>query len=57
MRNYKKEVEWRKNRYTEIKANIDKKLGENLKEKIKKENKTISGWIAEKAREYLNTEN
>lgn len=54
MRDYKKERELAKTRYTRILADIDKDLGTKLKEKLKKENKSISGWISENAKKYLN---
>lgn len=53
-RNLKKEYEWSKTKYTRILGDIDKDLAENLKEKLKKENKSIASWITECAKEYLN---
>lgn len=53
MRNYKKEREWQLKKYDQIRANIDKSLGEKLREKLKKEKKTIAGWMTEKAEEYI----
>ena len=38
-RNTKKEYEWSKQKYTRILGDIDKELGEELKEKLKSENK------------------
>lgn len=52
-RDYKKEREKAKERYTRILADIDKNLGDELKEKLKKENKTIASWITENAKKYL----
>lgn len=52
-RNYKKEREWQLKKYDQIRANIDKKLGTELREKLKEEKKTIAGWLTEKAKEYI----
>ena len=52
-RNYQKESEWAKTKYTRILADIDKKLGIELKEKLKNDGKSISGWITENAKKYL----
>lgn len=57
MRNYKKEGEWRKNKYDTIYVNIDKKLGENLRKKLSENHQSISSWVTEKAREYLDITN
>ncbi len=53
MRNYKKENEWKKNKYEEVRANIDKELGVQLKEKLKEQGKTVAEWITENAKKYL----
>ena len=53
MRNYKKEMEWREKRYNEIRAFIDVNLAKKLREKLKKEEKTIAEWISENARKYI----
>ena len=53
MRNYENEAEWQRKKYDSIRAYIDKDLGYKLREKLKKENKTIASWITESAREYL----
>lgn len=52
-RNTKKEYEWAKKKYVRILGDIDKELGEELKEKLKKENKSIASWITENAKKYL----
>ena len=52
-RNTKKEYEWSKQKYTRILGDIDKDLGEKLKEKLKSENKSIASWITENAKKYL----
>ena len=52
-RNIKKEYEWSKQKYTRILGDIDKQLAEELKNKLKEENKSIASWITECAKEYL----
>ena len=52
-RNYKKENEWAKKKYTRILADIDKELGIELKNKLIEDKKTISSWITENAKKYL----
>ncbi len=52
-RDYKKENEWKKNKYDEIRANIDKELGLALRSKLKEEGKTIAEWISSNAKKYL----
>ena len=52
-RNTKKEYKWSKQKYTRILGDIDKELGEKLKEKLKSENKSIASWITENAKKYL----
>lgn len=56
MRNYEKEKEWAKNKYSRVLADIDKELAENLKAQLKKENKSIASWITENAVKYLDME-
>ncbi len=53
MRDYKKEREWQLKRYNQIRTNIDKNLGTELREKLKKDNITIISWITENAKKYL----
>lgn len=53
MRDYKKENEWKKNKYIEIRANIDKELALSLKEKLKLNKITVAGWIKENAKKYI----
>ena len=53
-RNIKKEYEWSKQKYTRILGDIDKQLAEDLKNKLKEENKSIASWSTECAKEYLN---
>jgi len=55
-RNYKKENEWKKNKYEEVRANIDKDSGIKLKQKLKREGKTIAEWISENAYRDLTSE-
>ena len=52
-RNIKKEYQWSKTKYTRILGDIDKELGENLKKKLKEENKSIASWITDNAKRYL----
>lgn len=54
MRNYKKENEWQKEKYTIIKGYLSKTMGSLFKMKLKNENKTISSWISENVTKYLN---
>ena len=53
MRDYKKENEWKKNKYEEVRGNIEKELGVELKEKLKAENISIANWITDCAKKYL----
>lgn len=53
MRNYKKENEWKKKKYIEIRAYIDKEIGEKLKISLQKKGKSIASWIRDNANEYL----
>lgn len=53
MRDYKKETEWSKTKYTRILADIDKDLGNELKEKLKSDGKSIASWVTENAKKYL----
>lgn len=52
-RNYEKEREWQLKKYDQIRANIDKELGTELREKLKKEGKSIAGWVTDNAKKYL----
>lgn len=56
MRDYTKESNWQKKKYTLIHGYIDKDLGDSLKTKLKRENKTIAGWIRDCAEYYLSGE-
>lgn len=53
MRDYKKENEWKKNKYEEVRGNIDKELGIELKGILKNQGKSIAEWITENAKEYI----
>lgn len=53
-RNIKKEYDWNKQKYVRILGDIDKELGIELKEKLKKEGISIASWITENAKKYLN---
>lgn len=52
-RNTEKEYEWSKQKYETIFARIEKKLGLELKQKLKEENKSTAEWITENAKKYL----
>lgn len=52
-RNYVKEREWALKKYDQIRANIDKDLGTQLRAKLKKENKTVASWVKDNAEQYL----
>lgn len=52
-RDYKKERKWQLNKYDEIRANIDKNLGTQLRNKLKENNKSIAKWVTECVIEYL----
>ena len=54
MRNLNNEYEWAKVRYETINARINKELGIELKEKLKKEGISIASWITDNAKKYLN---
>ena len=52
-RNYSKENEWRKTNYVRILDDIYKELGNELKDKLKQDGKTVSTWVTENAKKYL----
>lgn len=52
-RNTKKEYQWSKQKYTRILGDIDKELGDELKDKLKKEGKSVASWITDNAKKYL----
>ena len=52
-RNYEKERQWQLKKYDQIRANIDKDLGTELRLKLKKEGKSIASWVTENAKKYL----
>ena len=52
-RNLDKEDVWAKQKYERIDARIDKKLGIELKEKLREDGKSIASWITENAKKYL----
>lgn len=53
MRNYKSETKWAKEKYEHISCAIDKKLGIELKEQLKKSNISMAKWITENAKKFL----
>ena len=52
-RNYEKEREWQLKKYDQIRANIDKELGTELRKKLKSDGKSIASWVTENAKKYL----
>ena len=52
MRDYHKEYLWEKKKYDYLKIKLDYELGQKFREKLKIENKTISGFIIEKIKNY-----
>lgn len=52
-RNTEKEYDWSKQKYEAIFARIEKRLGLELKQKLKEENKSTAEWITENAKKYL----
>ena len=52
-RNYKREYELSKLRYSEICANLPPELGERLRAQLKKDNIKIAGFIKHAICEYL----
>ncbi len=52
-RNYENESKWQKEHYCLIKAHINKELGEDLKQTLKAQQKTIASFITESAENYL----
>lgn len=54
-RDYKKEREWQIKKYDQIRANIDKELGTELRKKLAndKDYKSIADWVTENAKKYL----
>ena len=52
-RNLDKEDVWAKQKYERNDARIDKKLGIELKEKLREDGKSIASWITENAKKYL----
>lgn len=52
-RDTKAEYKWAKQKYTRILGDIDKELGDALKEKLKQEKKSVASWITDNAKKYL----
>lgn len=52
-RNYGKEREWQLKKYDQIRANIDKELGTELRNQLKKDGKSIASWVTANAKKYL----
>ena len=56
MRNYKKEAAWAKGKYIRISVRLEKELGKNLKKKLKIKGLSISNWVRQNAKTYLNSD-
>jgi len=54
MRNYKSEYKWAQKKYDNLRIRINKELGLEFREKLKKDKKTINGWATEQVEKYLN---
>lgn len=52
-RNYEKERKWQLKKYDQIRANIDKELGTELRNQLKKDGKSIASWVTANAKKYL----
>lgn len=52
-RNYEKEAKWAKEKYCRIVTAVEKEKGEKFKEKLKKDNRSVSDFINEKIDEYM----
>ena len=52
-RNIEKEYDWSKQKYEEIFARIEKRLGLELKQKLKNDGISTAEWITENAKKYL----
>ena len=53
MRNYQKEREWEKKTYTELRAKINKELGDQFKQTLKDNNIIFARWLTDRITEYL----
>lgn len=54
MRNYRKESEWMKQRYTELRAKLDKSIADPFKEKLLGQGITYSQWLKDRITKYMN---
>ncbi len=52
-RNIEKEYDWSKQKYEAIFARIEKRLGLELKQKLKNDGISTAEWITENAKKYL----
>lgn len=52
-RNYQKENEWKREKYTRLTAFLDKEYAEDFREKLKKENKLFTAWLREQIDNYM----
>lgn len=52
-RDFKKENEWRKNKYKRFVVDVDKNTAERFQEKLQKSGITYSEWVKEHIEKYL----
>ena len=52
-RDFKKETEWRKNKYKRLVVDVDKEVAEAFLNMLQKEQKKYSEWVKEKIESYL----
>ncbi len=52
-RNYKKEAEWLKENYKRFEIRVDKELGEQFANLIKKQGISVNQWGSEQIKKYL----
>lgn len=52
-RDLKKEYGWEKNKYYYVRAKIPRSMGDELAEKVKRDNKTISSVVRDAIEKYL----
>ena len=53
-RNYKKELEWAKEKYKRYGPRLDKAVAITFEKKLKRDKKSFSSWFKEKVNEYIN---
>lgn len=52
-RDFKKENEWRKNKYKRFVVDVDKNTAERFQEKLQKDEITYSEWVKKHIEKYL----